>query len=169
MKTKSPKFDPYFEWLGIAPAEQPADYYRLLNITVFEQDTELIRDQADERMEKVRRHQNSKHSRSCQRLLNELAAAKSCLLDKKLRRIYDAKLSKILKEKKLPDLAKPGKLLPEQSIPENYDPFQGTADADEDKDPLRPIVSRSIWPLLAPILIMLAVTALIIAISMQLR
>ncbi|MEC9094118.1 MAG: hypothetical protein VX438_15525 [Planctomycetota bacterium] len=140
------KFDPYSEWLDISQAEQPADYYRLLGLKTFEPDSETIRENADERMVKVRKHQNGKHSKKCQRILNELAAAKGCLLNQKLRRIYDLKLAKILKSKKLPNLAVPTELLPEQSIPENYDPFLGTANVDESYDPLEPVAAAPVWP-----------------------
>ena len=74
----SKNFDPYEEWLNISPAEQPADYYRLLGVKPFEPETEIIRDQADVRMETVRKHQNGKNAKASQRLLNEIAAARSC-------------------------------------------------------------------------------------------
>ena len=34
----SEAFDPYFQWLGIRPADQPPDHYRLLSIPQFESD-----------------------------------------------------------------------------------------------------------------------------------
>ena len=163
----SEKFDPYHEWLDIAPAEQPADYYRLLGLDTFEEDAEIIRDNADDRMAKVRLHQNGKHSKSSQRVLNELAAARSCLLNEKLRRIYDTKLAKIIEEKKLPTLAEPSDLLPEEVIPQNYDPFHGTADVDEDHDPLEPVQTTTTWPfILAGVLFVVLVVAIIVAANM---
>lgn len=159
MPTETKKFDPYQEWLNIAPAEQPVDYYRLLGLQTFETDAELIRDNADERMSNVRRYQNSVHSRSSQRILNELAAARSCLLDAKLRRIYDAKLTKIMNSNKLPELTGSVILLPDDAIPENYDPFQGT-NPETDHDPLEPITRQSIWPILIPIFILVVATAI---------
>jgi hypothetical protein len=38
----SEPFDPYSEWLGIGPEEQPPDHYRLLDIDRFESDCEVI-------------------------------------------------------------------------------------------------------------------------------
>lgn len=158
------KFDPYYEWLDIAPAEQPADYYRLLGLEIFEEDKEVIRDHADERMAKVRTHQHGKHSRSSQRILNELSAAKHCLLDKKLRPIYDTKLKKILEENKLPTLAVPTDLLPPELMPQNYDPFYGTADVDEEYDPLEPVPEKVIWPfVLGGLLVVLIFAAIVVA------
>lgn len=142
----SNKFDPYSEWLNISPAEQPADYYRLLGLELFETDPDTIRDHADERMEIVRRYQNGKYSKYSQRILNEISAARSCLLKEKLRRIYDAKLQRILEKNQLPPLqvdADPSKVT---EIPEGYDPFQGTAVLEEGKDLLEPTIRKPIWP-----------------------
>lgn len=141
----SNKFDPYFEWLDISPAEQPADYYRLLGLETFESDQDSIRDHADERMEIVRRHHNGRHSRYSQRILNEISAARSCLLREKLRRIYDAKLKKINAEKQLPPLEMSADLTAVSDIPEDYDPFQGTAILEDGKDLLEPAEPESNW------------------------
>ncbi len=40
-------FDPYHEWLGILPQEQPPNYYRLLGVAPFEADPDVIRAAAD--------------------------------------------------------------------------------------------------------------------------
>ena len=40
--SKQTPFDPYYKWLGIPPAEQPANFYRLLSLDVFENDPEII-------------------------------------------------------------------------------------------------------------------------------
>ena len=37
-----PNFDPYYKWLGISPADQPANHYRLLGIDPFEADRDII-------------------------------------------------------------------------------------------------------------------------------
>ncbi len=162
------QFDPYREWLDIALAEQPADYYRLLGVKAFETDCELIRDRADDRMENVRRYQNGKYAKQSQRILNELSSARSCLLDEKLRRLYDDKLTKLLSIKKLPELSAPGELLPEVKIPENVDPFSGTANVDQDQDLLEPISPRSIMPyVVSAIGICLLITGIIVLIMFQ--
>ena len=35
-------FDPYHKWLGIPAAEQPPDHYRLLGLSRFESDPDVI-------------------------------------------------------------------------------------------------------------------------------
>jgi hypothetical protein len=84
--------DPYHRWLGIPPKHQPADYYRLLGVDRFEADPEVIADAAERQITHVRRYQLGPHSELSQRILNELGAAKACLLTpaKKAEYVYDA-------------------------------------------------------------------------------
>ncbi len=77
----SDAFDPYYKWLGIAPEEQPASHYRLLAIRDFEPDPEVIDSAADRQMSHVRSFQTGAHSADSQRVLNELSAARLCLLN----------------------------------------------------------------------------------------
>ena len=37
-----PDFDPYYEWLGIPPKDQPAHHYRLLGVELFEEHRSAI-------------------------------------------------------------------------------------------------------------------------------
>lgn len=85
-------FDPYHRWLGIPPEEQPANHYRLLGLAAFEDDTEVIRDAAERQMAHVRRSGLGQYSALSQKILNELAAAKTCLLDPAKKSEYDAGL-----------------------------------------------------------------------------
>jgi hypothetical protein len=85
-------FDPYRKWLGIPPEEQPPNYYRLLGIPPFESDPDVIVNAADRQMGHVRRFQAGRYAEICQRILNELAAARVCLLDPVRKRAYDQKL-----------------------------------------------------------------------------
>ena len=85
-------FDPYHEWLGIPPQDQPADHYRLLGISTFESKLSVIENAADRQMTHVRSLQSSKHADVCQQLLNEIAAAKICLLDAQRKAEYDQRL-----------------------------------------------------------------------------
>lgn len=85
-------FDPYHKWLGIAPSQQPPHHYRLLGIEPFEEDAEVIAAAADRQMAHVRTFQAGPHAAWCQRILNELAAARVCLLDPERKRQYDAML-----------------------------------------------------------------------------
>ena len=85
-------FDPYHIWLGIPPAEQPADHYRLLGISRFESHEDVISNAADQRVRHIRSMQTGKRQAETQRLLNEISAACGVLLDREKRKAYDAKL-----------------------------------------------------------------------------
>ena len=87
-----PSFDPYHKWLGIPPEEQPPSHYRLLGIKDFETDPDVIEAAADQRMGHLRRYQTSQHSELSQRLLNEVSAARICLLNPSKRAAYDEQL-----------------------------------------------------------------------------
>jgi len=89
-------FDPYHAWLGIQPNEQPADYYRLLGVPRFEPDAGRIARAADERMALVRSYQVGPRGKHTQKLLNELSAARVCLLSVRSRQEYDAALARHL-------------------------------------------------------------------------
>ena len=47
-------FDPYHQWLGISPKDQPPNHYRLLGVDLFESDLDVISNAADQRMAHVR-------------------------------------------------------------------------------------------------------------------
>jgi hypothetical protein len=87
-------FDPYREWLGIEPQQGGAaiDHYRLLGLMRFESDAARIAAAADERMALVRRFQVGPRAIHTQKLLNELSAAKLCLLSPSSKAAYDARL-----------------------------------------------------------------------------
>ena len=85
-------FDPYHRWLGIPPKHQPADHYRLLGLERFEDDVEVIRDAAERQMAHVRGYALGKHADLSQKILNELATAKACLLDPGKKAEYDQRL-----------------------------------------------------------------------------
>src|SRR5687767_3181415 len=89
----NPSFDPYHLWLGIPPEEQPPDYYRLLGLRRFEGDPEVISNAADRQMLHVRSFQTGPRAVECQRLLNELSAARSYLLDRSKKAAYDQALT----------------------------------------------------------------------------
>jgi len=86
------EFDPYRKWLGIPPKEQPPNHYRLLGVGLFESDPDVISNAADRQMVHVRSFQSGKYSELSQRILNELAAARLCLLDQEKRAQYDRRL-----------------------------------------------------------------------------
>ncbi|HVA47376.1 MAG TPA: SUMF1/EgtB/PvdO family nonheme iron enzyme [Pirellulales bacterium] len=85
-------FDPYRKWLGIPPKYQPPNHYRLLGVERFEDDPDVIEAAADQRMAHVRNYQTGQNSALSQKILNELSAAKICLLDAHKKSAYDEKL-----------------------------------------------------------------------------
>ncbi len=110
------QFDPYLEWLEIPLSERPADFYVLLGIKKFESDTQRIFDAADERMEAVRRYQTGIHSKLSQRLLNEISAARICLLDEQKRNSYNQLLKQKTENRiELPPLPQPIEIIPESA------------------------------------------------------
>ncbi|MEQ8784851.1 MAG: LamG domain-containing protein [Pirellulaceae bacterium] len=94
----SDDFDPYYRWLGIPPEEQPPHYYRLLGVRAFEPDEEVLQNAADLRMIQLRSAQIGKRAALSQQLLNEVAAARACLLNPRRRNEYDAQLKRRLGE-----------------------------------------------------------------------
>ena len=102
-------FDPYHQWLGIPSRDQPANYYRLLSINPLEDDVSVIDEAADRQMAHVRTHQQGRYAASAQKLLNEISAARVCLLEADRKSAYDEKLRAYLAQrsgKSLP-VAKP--------------------------------------------------------------
>ncbi len=89
-------FDPYRKWLGILPKDQPPNHYRLLGIELFEPDPDVISHAADARMAHLRTFQSGQHSELSQKLLNEIAAAKVCLLAPEKKSRYDTELRRQL-------------------------------------------------------------------------
>jgi hypothetical protein len=91
-KNMEEPFDPYLRWLAIRDPKRPPNHYRMLGIDLFESDAEVIKNAADRQMTHVRSFQSGKHSADSQRILNELAAAKICLLSPEKKAAYDAVL-----------------------------------------------------------------------------
>lgn len=88
----SEHFDPYHQWLGIPPADQPPSHYRLLGLQVFEADPRVIRDAVERQVAHVRQYQIGQHAGDAQRLLSGLALAKICLLDPEKKAAYDRQM-----------------------------------------------------------------------------
>ncbi|TWU12412.1 NPCBM/NEW2 domain protein [Symmachiella macrocystis] len=96
------EFDPYHKWLGISPRDQPPSHYRLLGIDEYESDPEVIEAAAERRMSFLHQYVTGDHIADAQGLLNELAAARVCLLDPKRRRLYDQQLASLAKTSPFP-------------------------------------------------------------------
>ena len=90
------QFDPYHEWLGIPATEQPPNHYRLLGIPAFEESPTVIESAADRQMAHLRTFQLGKRAALSQKLLNEVAAAKVCLLNPGKKAAYDERLRQTL-------------------------------------------------------------------------
>jgi hypothetical protein len=101
----SEEFDPYSEWFGILGQDRPVDHYRLLGITQFTADRVAIEAAADQRMALLRSFQNGPRGRLTQHLLNEVAAAKLCLINGPARAAYDAMLVGLASVTDAPPLA----------------------------------------------------------------
>jgi len=87
------QFDPYQEWLQIPDGPRPPDYYTLLGIDRGVADPGAIERAAQERNKAVR-PRCLKYPEEGTALLNEISAAKLCLLDPETRAEYDAALGR---------------------------------------------------------------------------
>ncbi len=87
-----PPFDPYHIWLGIPPHEQPANFYRLLSLSNFEDNAEVIALATERQVSHVRMFQSGQHSVLSQKVLNELTKAELCLTHPEKKAAYDAEL-----------------------------------------------------------------------------
>jgi hypothetical protein len=85
-------FDPYYQWLGIPPEEQPPDHYRLLGLSRFEDDADAIREAVLDATTLVRKHALGPHSELSQQLLNEIHHASAVLQSADRRSRYDEAL-----------------------------------------------------------------------------
>lgn len=113
-------FDPYYHWLGIPPREQPPNHYRLLGIELFEPNEDVISFAADRQMAHLRAFQNSKQAADSQRLLNEVSAARVCLLSSERRAAYDAELRERLAERSSAAQSHPSHLTPPDHAPPHH-------------------------------------------------
>ena len=95
-------FDPYYTWLGIPPRDQPPDHYRLVGIEPFETNIDVIANAADKQMLHVRSFQSGPHAEVSQKLLNELSAARLCLMRHGKKAEYDKQLRAKLAVSALP-------------------------------------------------------------------
>lgn len=85
-------FDPYHKWLGIPPSQQPPTHYRLLGLEAFESDRDVIDAAANQRTSYLQDLAAGEHGAASQKVLNEVAAARRCLLNPNAKTAYDDEL-----------------------------------------------------------------------------
>lgn len=92
-------FDPYHKWLGIPQQYQPPDHYRLLGLEAFEPDPDVIQAAAERQMAHIQSYKIGPQSDLSQRVLNEIAKAKVCLVNPTSKAEYDRTLRQRLTAK----------------------------------------------------------------------
>lgn len=86
-------FDPYHRWLSIPPDQRPPTLYQLLGISPEERDSEVIEEAAVRQTTHVRSYQMGRYSEMSTAILNEIAQARTTLLNPEKRREYDNRLA----------------------------------------------------------------------------
>ncbi len=102
---------------GIPPQHQPPNLYRLLGLEVFESDRDVIRAAAERQTAHIHKYKIGPQSEHSQRLLNEIARARVCLLDPSRKAEYDRALRLIENQDRTPDVAAPPVARPPFSPP----------------------------------------------------
>jgi WD40 repeat protein/formylglycine-generating enzyme required for sulfatase activity len=87
-------FDPYHIWLGIPETERPISKYRLLAITDFEDNRDVISTAAERQTVFLRTLQAGEHTVLVADLLNEVSQARVTLLNADQKAAYDEELLK---------------------------------------------------------------------------
>ncbi|MGD0898753.1 MAG: hypothetical protein ABR915_13025 [Thermoguttaceae bacterium] len=113
------QFDPYCNWLGIPPHEQPPTHYRLLGIPLFESNPNVIVQAAQRQMYQVQSFQAGPYGQACQQILDHLVFAQACLLDPQQKAYYDRQLAEALGPRTERIVASP-------PLPSGTPPFYGT-------------------------------------------
>jgi hypothetical protein len=98
-------FDPYYKWLGIPPKHQPPNHYRLLGLDLYESDADAIDAAASKHSAYLKDCAMGPHAALSQKLLNEISAARLCLLDPQRKSKYDEELQGQLAVPKAPPSA----------------------------------------------------------------
>ena len=93
LRAMSDAFDPYYIWLGIPPEDQPPNHYRLLGVTLFESNREVMEAAANRQMAYMQEvSSGEEHIDEAQKILGELSKARVCLLNGEKKTAYDADL-----------------------------------------------------------------------------
>ena len=87
-------FNPYAAFLGFPPGRTPRNYYELLGLPLLEPDPEKISQAVERLRNQVRQIRPGGYLVEWQQVLDELTAAKICLLDPVAKAFYDESLQK---------------------------------------------------------------------------
>ena len=102
------KFDPYHRWLGIPPHEQPPTLYRLLGLSNFESDREVITEASYRQIGHVKQYSSGQHRDAANQILTELAKAQVILLNPQKKAQYDISIQEAGDEEdELPSVSPP--------------------------------------------------------------
>ena len=85
-------FDPYHQWLAIPPSEQPPNHYRLLGVTLFEPDLNVIDTAANQKMAYLHTCATGEHADLAEQLTNAVSKARLCLSNEQRKSAYDRRL-----------------------------------------------------------------------------
>ena len=112
--------DVYKDWLGIEEVNRPLNYYQLLKLKSFEDNTLLIRKQYRQLNAHVKKYATGDFIDQSQTLLNELAQAMLCLTDIERKADYDASLGRtsenLRKSKSFEDILVAGKISTSEQV-----------------------------------------------------
>lgn len=86
------EFNPYEQWLGRCPGYCPADYYDLLGLPCGEEDPQRIAQAADRLIAVLQQVDPGKQRGRWQKLLDQVAKARTCLGNPASKAAYDAAL-----------------------------------------------------------------------------
>jgi tetratricopeptide (TPR) repeat protein len=107
-------FDPYHIWLGIPAEDQPPNHYRLLAIPELEANPDVIDGAAEQRTIYLRTFQTGDQAQLAEQLLNEVSAARICLLNAEQKVVYDQQLEAEIQPAPTPTPAVPPPSRPTQ-------------------------------------------------------
>lgn len=123
--TDSEEFDPYRIWLSIPKSEQPPHHYRLLGLSPFESDFQVIQEAADRQVAHLKTKQTGARVAMSQALLTEVSAAAGVLLNEDSKAKYDQKLRATLSASKAKSAPLPqARSLPVQPLPMQQPQYQ---------------------------------------------
>lgn len=105
-------FDAYRKWLGIPESECPPNHYRLLGVSIFETEPEVIRNAVLQRRLLLASFAKGSYADLSRRLLDEVASAASCLLRPAEKQVYDTALRAALGADEPTEAAQPAQFSP---------------------------------------------------------